>query len=196
MSKKRSDERDWQAIRRAWEVGDKPVAQIARAFGVHRDTIYRRAKVWRQDAADQTLQKVTPKQPRRASARGQKTKAASAEAQDHLAMVQRLFNATDQQIRHLEQQHESGEAAFDEKEARMLGTIARTLDKIMDLTSQKPAEADTPSSNGPKAKSGDKGNERPDEQLDLDRLRQDLAKRLDRLQQGGSEPLSGEPVGK
>ncbi|WP_157967708.1 hypothetical protein [Cohaesibacter intestini] len=194
MSKKRSDERDWQAIRRAWEVGDKPVAQIAQAFGVHRDTIYRRAKVWRQDAADQTSQKETQKQPRRASARGQKTKAASAEAQDHLTMVQRLFNATDQQIRHLEQQHESGEAAFDEKEARMLGTIARTLDKIMDLTSQKPAESDGDGESVKSNKAGDKVNERSEEQLDLDRLRQDLAQRLDRLQQSGSGPISGEPV--
>ncbi len=110
-------------------------------------------------------------------------------------MVQRLFNATDQQIRHLEQQHESGEAAFDEKEARMLGTIARTLDKIMDLTSQKPTvnSGDETSSKG--TRSGDKVNERPNEQIDLDRLRQDLARRLDRLQQIGSEPVSGKPVG-
>ena len=173
MSKKKPVSIDWQAIQHACSKADRPMAQIARDFGISPSTLYRKARSWRGKEASQISQRQ----------------------QDHFTMVQRLLTATDQQIRHLEKQHENGQAAFDEKEARMLGTIARTLDKILDLTpNQTTPKAGNSSSKLPNG-SGGHVDDRRDEAIDLDSLRKDLANRLDRLQQAGANGLSGDADG-
>ena len=112
----------------------------------------------------------------------------------------------DQQIRHLESKLASGEAAYDEKEARMLGTIARTLDKLMELTNVGEATASKTGQTGHKSKAGQKSkrgaeNSSHDEkaiddavsQQSLDDLRADLAQRLEALQQGAKSPVPVRP---
>ena len=168
--------RDWDAVRRDCLSGTMSFEAIAKKHGMSVTTLRKYRKQW-PDAA----------------------LSADSSDPDHLALVGRLYRATDRQICHLEEKLESGDAAFDEKEARMLGTIARTLDKIMELTTK-----DTPvtttakqtSKAKAKVKSVTERTEETDGQTDglpdLDTLRQELARRLDRLQQSRPNPVSGD----
>ena len=163
MTSKKPDGPDWSAIRKACEAGGQTIAEIARRHNVSPHRIYRKRRQWARDDEQ------------------------GAAELDHQKMVQRLYNATDQQIRHLESRLASGEAAFDEKEARMLGTIARTLDKIMELTPR-----DTQPKSKPAKSAKEKGSDETSQSAsDLDALRKELAHRLDRLQQGRKDGLSG-----
>lgn len=144
MSKR--TEPDWNEIRNLLEEGES-VSKLAKRFNINPSTVYRRRKAWQQTK--------------------QAAKADGAEI-NHQTMVQRLYQAAERQITHLELKLISGEAAFDDKEARMLGTIARTLDKLLDLSASKKEKSET--------------NEQIDSQGDLDRLRQELASRLEKLQ--------------
>ena len=174
MKKKTSTKPDWEAIRRACEKGDRTIAEIARSFNVNPRYLYRKRREWRENSAGTTL--------------------------DHLAMVRRLYNATDQQIRHLETRLQSGTAAFDEKEARMLGTIARTLDKIMELSPTDNAAVSKAKKKAPKGKPRNNaisvqvegGDDETEDKSNLDALRKELAQRIDRLQQGRKGSFSGD----
>lgn len=177
MTRKENQTANWQAIRAAVERGDASLESIARQFGASRSTIYRRRQRWMGIKADTGNKKA------KAGKAGKDGK----DGIDHKAMVDRLYAAADQQIRNLESRLASGEAAFDEREARMLGTIARTLDKIMDLTPKEDATAKTA------RKAQDMADDH--DERDPDILRKELAQRLERLQQRSANGLSGEPDG-
>ena len=183
MARKQSKQPDWDAIRAACQKKNRSsFADIAAAYGVSVATLRKRRKLWQMQSGirNQTPETVTSGNNQPGPDRS------NADEVDHLSMVQRLYTATDQQIRHLEQQLKNGSAAYDEKEARMLGTIARTLDKIMELS---PLGGEL---SGEK-KDGANGNDDNDDGGSLDVLREELARRLDGLKQGSAGELSGEP---
>nr|WP_321457698.1 hypothetical protein [uncultured Cohaesibacter sp.] len=188
MSEKQSKKPDWSAIRAECENKQRaPFSAIAAVHGISVATLRKRRKMWK--GQKDMPQQRKPNQEGQGGPLGDALSIQQAPAQpeatiDHLAMVRRLYNATDQQIRHLERQLQDGSAAFDEKEARMLGTIARTLDRIMELN---PTGSD---SEGDTKQTSD-GNDTSNDQGSLDRLREELARRLDGLKQGSSNEFSG-----
>ena len=190
MSKKQSKQPDWKAIRIDCEKRDRAsFSAIAAVHGISVATLRKRRKIWeksRRAPKEGASQKVAPVDAVTARPLSLLPSDKSETSIDHLAMVRRLYHATDQQIRHLEQQLQNGSAAFDEKEARMLGTIARTLDKIMELNPQGVDQDDA-------KKEGSDGEDRDEDAGTLDLLREELARRLDGLKQGSTNELSGEP---
>ena len=172
MKRKQLSQAEWMAIRTQCEAGAK-ISEIARTYGIGKSAIYKRRKGWTGETADEAAALSGLSEP------------------DHSVMVKRLYHATEQQIHHLEEKLKSGDAAFDEKEARMLGTIARTLDKILEIAPKAKAKdrsADHAAHSDKDAANDDDGN-----RVDPDALRQELANRLDRLQQAGQGSISGEP---
>jgi predicted nucleic acid-binding Zn-ribbon protein len=156
---------DWIAVRKRVEDGREPIAQIARELGIKPARLYSRKARW----ALQSQKASKPQKPQKPSKAPQTAKTRNKNCSDHASMVQRLYHAAEQQISHMESRLQTGEASFDEKEARMLGTIARTLDKLMELaksSQQQEAQSHEQATNA-----------------DLDALRSDLAKRLAHLQQ-------------
>lgn len=145
---------DWQAVRERVEAGREPISQIARELGLKPSQIYSRKRRWTKQAISRVVEPCDIP--------------GTIEKPDHASMVGRLYQAAEQQISHMESRLQTGEASFDEKEARMLGTIARTLDKLMELaksSQQQETEHHEQASDG-----------------DIDTLRTDLAKRLELLQ--------------
>ncbi len=190
MNKQANERPDWDAIRKAVEAEKMPLARIARKFGINRTTLYRRRKLWHEEKLA-VCAELLVEEDKEASQGPTNAEDGGTDKGERLTLVERLYHATDQQIRHLESRLASGEAAFDEKEARMLGTIARTLDKIMDL---KPKQAKAASATNSKDTIEKKEPEDgKDNERALDALRTDLAQRLERLQQTDKNPLSGKP---
>lgn len=186
MSKKAKKHVNWAVIRKAVEAEIAPLAQIARRHGINASTLYRRRKQWR---AEQDETRIAASISQSAESAEQGTE--SPDKNERQTMVSRLYHATDQQIRHLEGRLASGEAAFDEKEARMLGTIARTLDKIMDLEPKQAGNQPLKGSKDQKAKKDAADGD--DNERSLDALRTELTQRLERLQQTDQSTLSGQP---
>lgn len=190
MPNKRSRQPDWTAVRLDCLKRERSFAAIAAAHGISVATLRKRRKLWEAEKVDQKSdEKAAAESPigEHEPASMVSSVPDGSEAPDagidHLSMVRRLYHATDQQIRHLEQQLKNGSAAFDEKEARMLGTIARTLDKIMELNPQGQDDAND------RKEAGDDSSE---DTGTLDLLRDELARRLDGLKQGTAGELSGE----
>lgn len=108
---------DWPAIRVAYEAKEKPVDAIAAEFSVQRSAIYNRA---RRDG----WQARKPNKP--------------ASRQN---LIARLSAMLESQIAHLETTMTPG----DDKEIALLGTMARTLEKLIELDKKderaKPAAA-------------------------------------------------------
>ena len=135
----------WGEIRAAYEGSDLAVAAIAEAYGVSTDTIYGRAKrgKWR-----------------RRRARGGPP---PSEPLDRKVLIARLFKAVERQIAEVEHRFEAADRpSLEEKDARTLGALARTLELLIGLEKQ----------------AGHDGHE---PEPDIDEFRLDLARRLESL---------------
>ena len=110
---------DWPAIRRAYEESDVPVDKVAAAHGLHRVTIYARAKAegWKPRAA------VEAQRLRRARER---------EPTDVARLVEALQRATARLVTSMEARLGTAEG-LDEKDARTLGALATALAKVIAL---------------------------------------------------------------
>ena len=136
----------WAEIRAAYEGSDLAVAAIARAYGVSPDTVWGRAKRggWHR------------RRPRGAP------RTATAPL-DHDLLVARLFRAVERQIAEVERHFEADDTPrLEEKDARTLGALARTLELLIGL--EKRAGRDT-----------------PEPEPDIDEFRLDLARRIESL---------------
>jgi hypothetical protein len=138
----------WNEIRAAYEGSDLAVAAIARAYAVTPERIWRRARreAW----------------PRR---RGAEPGAAakSTEPLDRGTLVARLFRAVERQIAEVERRFDgAAPASLEEKDARTLGALARTLELLIGLEKQA-------------------GRDTTEPEPDIDAFRLDLARRLESL---------------
>lgn len=129
-------ERDWRAIRFDYEHSELSVTQIEERYDVSRPTIY--AHAGREEWALRRPSRQT----------GRK------------ALIHRLIVMLERQIRHLE----INMSGSDEKEVTLLGNMARTLEKLIDLD---------------RKNEGDKPDKKRDREIDD--LRQKLADRIDQL---------------
>lgn len=129
-------ERDWRAIRFDYEHSELTVTEIEERYDVSRPTLY--AHAGREEWALRRPSRQT----------GRK------------ALIHRLIVMLERQIRHLE----INMSGSDEKEVTLLGNMARTLEKLIDLD---------------RKNEGDKPDKKRDREIDD--LRQKLADRIDQL---------------
>ena len=137
----------WSEIRAAYEGSDLAVGAIARAYGLNPDRIWRRARreAWRSRRAATTTGTRRP------------------EPVDRGTLVARLFRAVERQIAEVERRFDGASPpSLEEKDARTLGALARTLELLIGL----------------EKRAGDGSNE---PEPDIDEFRLDLARRLESL---------------
>jgi hypothetical protein len=139
----------WAEIRAAYEGSTLTVAAIAEAYGVALAAI--RARIRRENW------------PRRRRSTAGPAERRPAEPLDRTVLVERLFRAIDRQIAEIERRFD-GDAppSLEEKDARTLGALARTLELLIGL------ERET-------------GRPTDEAEPDLDEFRLDLARRLESL---------------
>lgn len=138
----------WNEIRAAYEGSDLAVAAIARAYGLSPERIWRRAR-----------REAWPR--RRGSERGPAQK--STEPLDRGTLVARLFRAVERQIAEVERRFDgTAPPSLEEKDARTLGALARTLELLIGLEKQAGRDTSEP-------------------EPDIDEFRLDLARRLESL---------------
>lgn len=136
----------WGEIRAAYEGSDLAVTAIAQAYGLSADTIRGRARRsgWRR------------RRPRDAAG-------THVEPIDRNLLVGRLFRAVERQIAEVERRFEgSAPPSLEEKDARTLGALARTLELLIGLERRAGHDASEP-------------------EPDIDEFRLDLARRLESL---------------
>lgn len=159
---------DWAALRRAYVSGSEPVPAICARHGVTRHALYRRLEAENWPRRSQMGKSVA------------RQGTGSGDAGARAALLASLYRRLE---RHLsspgEDAGEAGEGseATSEREARTLATLARTLEKLIELE------------DGLKRQAGDKEEGAGDER-DIERLRAELARRFARLaKSGGDQPL-------
>ncbi len=153
---------DWVAIRRLYEEGGTPIAEIAAAHGITASMIQKRRAVcgW-------------PKRSRRTGSKP--AKSAGDTPAGRRALVSRLMKVVDQNLKLMEMRMEAdepGTAADRERETRSIGALTRTLGKLTELQ----AETDTARAAGSKSRSSG-----PADEGEADRLRLEIAERILRL---------------
>lgn len=144
---------DWQKVREAYEARERAVQEICDAHGIGPTALYRklREENWplrnELGALRKGSRKKRPRGPKRED------------------LVDRLYKAFERQMGEFEARlGAAAQAGVDEKDARTLGSLARTLEKLIGLRGE----------NG-----GVDGNLKTE--VDIERLREELARRLERL---------------
>jgi hypothetical protein len=154
---------DWQAVRLAYEASDLTVQEIRTRFRVAQAEIYRRIECegWR------------PRQRQKARDRpgaGRRSARPAGREIDRAALVDRLFQVVERQIGDIEARlaraTDTDAAPADDKDARALAALARTLELLIGLEKIAVPPA------GPA-------------EVDIDEFRADIARRLAGL---GAQP--------
>lgn len=149
---------DWAEIRIAFEAGLMSQRLIARQFDVSESAIRYRART---QGWDRSL-----RQPGRAAVgAGEAAPSARARPPDRVEMIARLYRIFEARIAALEARFDPDGGAEAERDTKLLAALARTLDTLIAL--DRKAGTDAAASR--------------EERFDLDHIRQDLARRLDRL---------------
>ncbi|WP_350333376.1 hypothetical protein [Coralliovum pocilloporae] len=140
----------WSRIKALYEGQRMSVAALSRQFGVSQSAIHRRKK----------QEHWTWQQPSEGKEQGVLAES-GAELPGRTALVARLRRVFDKQVSEVEARlGRLGQTSLDEKDARTLSTLVRTAEKLMDLEEQ------------------DSGDMDKDEEVSLETLREDLARRL------------------
>ncbi|MCE1235081.1 MAG: hypothetical protein LWW93_01870 [Hyphomicrobiales bacterium] len=137
----------WAEIRAAYEGSALAVGAIARAYGITPERIWRRARreSWPSRRGDGRDAGRRP------------------EPLDRATLVARLFRAVERQIAEVERRFDGASPpSLEEKDARTLGALARTLELLIGLEKQA-------------------GRDAPEPEPDIDEFRRDLARRLESL---------------
>lgn len=171
------DDETWAAVRRAYDDPNATLSEIAARFALSRQRIVARAK---KDGWPQ-------RQPARKSG-GTESGKVSTRRQSSLptrgaqrALIGRLYRAISTKLEHMEMRMASGEvrsAQDEERESRALATLINNFEKVTEAV----AELDQDKNRG--AAAGSVG-------ADAERMRREIAERLERL--GGGGTSGGEP---
>jgi hypothetical protein len=141
------DRQTWERVRRLYENTATPVRTIGAEFGVTSAAIHAHARrgAWIRHAGAWKSKRQLPKVPSRAE------------------FISRLYRAFEKQVAEIEARFGQPSADDGEQDARTLGTLARTLEKLIELDREQTEDRDK------------------EEPADLARLRQRLKDRLGRL---------------
>jgi hypothetical protein len=187
------DEAAWAEAFRLYSAGDLTLAAIADAIGVSVDRLRRRAKAegWTRGRPESAERRA--KVPARAAERGAPGRRIAKPPADggadglpeggnvRAAVVNRLYRAIDTKLKRLESRMQSGKtltAADSERETRELGTMVRSFEKVTELA------ADLDRSRQP-AGTGRRGDLSA---ADAERMRREIAERLERLAGRRNDP--------
>lgn len=147
----------WSEIRAAYEGSDVPLHLVASAYGIGVTDIYPRAERdgWvlrrRRWALERKARRSTSATPARI---------------DRSDLVERMFKAVERQIEDIELRAADQDGEPDERDARTLGALARTLELLIGMET---AEAAAKQNEG---------------RGDIDQLRRELARRIEGLRGG------------
>ncbi|MCV0370815.1 hypothetical protein [Filomicrobium sp.] len=174
---------NWAEIRRAYEAGLETVAALATRCAVSADRIYRRAR--KEGWTRRSSRRVKQAKGKRAAGKvcGAKPRGRDDRKISHVAMIQRLYRAIDENLKRLEARMGSGRevsAAESARETRELGVMIRSFEKVTAFAtdierSRKPAAPERISS------------------ADAERMREEIAKRLERLNGEGNPGAGSRP---
>ncbi len=143
----------WAEIRSTYEESALPVSVIAKAYAVRERAVYDRAarEAW---VARRTQAALPP---------GERSL-------DRSVLVARLFHAVERQIAEIERRFtELAGTGADERDARTLAALARTIELLIGLERQaKPDASEAP-------------------EADIDEIRRDLARRITNMQRAGTD---------
>jgi hypothetical protein len=138
----------WEALRQRYENGWEPVPVLCEEYGINHSSLYRHAKHhgW-------TKRETQPRQKNLKGTRKPSNKR---------VLIRKLFSALEQRIETMEQhgQGVSLSEESEEKDAKTIAALARTLETLSDMAEKVSADDTT-------------GDER-----DIERARTDLARRL------------------
>lgn len=158
-----ADGPDWDAIRRDYETDrDSTIRAIADRHGVTQGSVTGRARRegWpprrQTGAAVRTGPKPAPKARRPV---------------DRADLIHRLYRVVARQVREIEKRVCTPAVSADERDARTLAAVARTLDLLVEIERRVVGDPATARS-----------------EIDLDALRQDLARRIRGLRDPGGGP--------
>ncbi|MEP3233394.1 MAG: hypothetical protein ABJO30_11255 [Hyphomicrobiales bacterium] len=154
---------DWLKIREAYEADGEAVTQICIRYGVSSAALYKRAKAenWPQRRMTKKKPKKTSK-IKRAANEGGKVPPNKVERRQ---LIDRLYQAFEKQMSDFEIQNATtADDGINEKDARTLGSLARTLEKLIELKSEEEGDIQT-----------------QNQEVDIERLREKLAQRLERM---------------
>ena len=167
------DDEAWAAVRNAYESTSAPLDEIGAPFGLSRQRIAARAKKegWQ----------ARPKRtvaPRRHDAKtaDRTTKRALPTRKTQRAMIARLYQAITLKLEHMETRMASGDdrsAQDEERENRALATLINNFEKVTEAV----AELDRTK---PRARAAGRVG------ADAERMRREIAERLERLGGGGT----------
>jgi hypothetical protein len=145
----------WTEIRAVYEGTDIPLDILAKAYAIHPSDIYPHAERegWMLRRERWAIER-----------KNRRTPAGLVPHYDRAELVQRLFRAVERQIGEIERRAEAVDPpAPDEKDARTLGALARTLDLLISMEK----------ASGDKPETAERG--------DLDELRRELTRRIEGL---------------
>lgn len=154
---------DWKAIRPLYEKGSQTVQQIADAFDVSASVVSNHARKNLWHMRSNKISRAGGAKPR--SRQGKRNHAPISRHD----LVMRMYRVVEAQITEMERKLmqsddlDGGTHLADEKEARLLGTLARTLEKLIDLENASQTV------------------KKPKEKKDLDELKLALAERMEKF---------------
>lgn len=168
-----TDQRDWPAIRRAYEEGDEPVDSICARWDVPQRTLYNRitSEGW-------TLRKPAVSLGRRSEKGFASTRA---------VVIDRLYKVLEMQLAGIAARAEAraGQGASDDEikhDIDASAAILRLLERLTELSRR-----DAAPSGGARAAADHKGSNatQQDDEADAERLRHEIALRVSRLAEEG-----------
>lgn len=181
------DDETWAAVQLAWADATLPLTEIAARFGLTPQRIGAKAKKegWTgREAARRTRRSTKPPASKRAQAETGKARKTTKPGKGGLptrgaqkAIVGRLYRAISLKLEHMEKRMASGEARSaqdEERESRALATLINNFEKVTEAVAELDQDRDAAhaaSVNG----------------ADAERMRREIAERLERL--GGSGTL-------
>ncbi|MEW5421401.1 hypothetical protein [Amorphus sp. 3PC139-8] len=164
-------EPDWAQIRIAFEAGLTSQRKIARRYAVSESAIRYRARTQGWDRTHRPVrERATGTEEADDAAEAVELPGAGASRRrkkppDRVEMIARLYRIFEARIAALEARFDPDGGAEAERDTKLLAALARTLDTLIALD----------------RKAGNDAASAAEERSDLDDIRQDLARRLDRL---------------
>ncbi len=170
------DDDTWAEVRRAYEQSPAPIMEIASTAGVTRQRIAARAKKdgWvRHGTRAAPPGEDTPQTKKPATSAALPTRGAQR------ALIGRLYRAISLKLEHMEKRMASGKARSaqdEERESRALATLINNFEKVTEAVAELGKDRET-------QRTTRRAN------ADAERMRREIADRLERLGSGG--PASG-----
>lgn len=173
------DDETWAEVRRAYEEGRISLSEMGKRFGLTRQRIGAKAKKEGWTRGDQqrsasSAQKVASSEPKNETRR---TVLPTRGAQR--ALIGRLYRAISLKLEHMETRMASGEsrsAQDEERESRALATLINNFEKVTEAVAGLDKDRDATRTAGRAS-------------TDAERMRREIAERLERL--GGGGPAHG-----